>query len=94
LFRPFERSTVLEDGPSGESLPLVLVALSGFVFALLSAFLLRTLGWVLVAATLLGALAAALVGRRRAGVLRALAVGAVRGRPPPGPRDVGGSRAL
>ena len=81
---------MLEDGPSGESLPLVLVALSGFVFALLSAFLLRTLGWVLVAATLLGAL----VGRRRAGVLRALAVGAVRGRPPPGPRDVGGSRAF
>ena len=65
------------DSPPGGSLPLVLVALSGFVLAFLSAFLPRTLGWVLVAVALLGALAAAaLVGRRQAGVLRALAVGA------------------
>ena len=57
-------------------LSLRLVALSGFVLALLSAFLPRRVGTALVVLSLLGALAAAcLVARRRGSVSRALLSG-------------------
>ncbi|WP_254839264.1 hypothetical protein [Natronomonas marina] len=57
-------------------LPLLLVALSGFVLALLSAFLPRVVGVALLAVAFLGAGAAGtIVARRRGGVARALLAG-------------------
>lgn len=57
-------------------LPLWLVGLSGFVLALLSAYLPRPLGAALVAVALSGAVAAAmLVARRRGSLFRALLPG-------------------
>jgi len=57
-------------------LSLWLVALSGFVLALLSAFLPRRVGTALVVLSLFGAVAAAcLVARRRGSIFRALLPG-------------------
>lgn len=57
-------------------LPLCLIAISGFVLALLSAYLPRSLGAVLVAVALFGAVAAAtIVARFRESVFRALLPG-------------------